>query len=145
MTHFSKQICRIAIFAIGSIGVHDTANGQASAKCRAADGRSASMISDIKRYLAATDPKMIHNRDNVMHLPVVSSSQVSLVTDEKVCAKAVQAYGTVPNAYTPTKLFVVKMGNKGYVTYDPDRKAGEFSVVFVFDTKYVRTGGWVGG
>lgn len=135
----------VTAFAISVSGFGGSTAAQTSLKCRAADDRSANTISELQRYVAATDVRTAFQRDSIMHLPAVASNQVSLVTDERVCAKVVQAYSTVPNPYTPTRVYVVKIGSKGYVTYDPDRKAGEFSVFFVFNTKYVRTGGWVGG
>jgi hypothetical protein len=79
-----------------------------------------------------------------MHLPVVNAGQVTLVTDERICTKVVDAYTALPNGYTPANLYVIKMGTKGYVSHDPSRKVGEFTVFFVFNTKYVRTGGWGG-
>jgi hypothetical protein len=95
--------------------------------------------------MTATDSRTVYNRDTVMRLPVVSSSQISLVTDERICAKVIEAYGALPTPYTPNSLYVIKMGNKGYVAHDPDRKNGEFSVIFVFNAKYTRIGGWGGG
>ena len=145
MTLFSIKLWQVSALAIGLSTFGHSAVAQASLKCRPADNYSANMISDIKRYLSATDARTVFNRDSVMHLPVVSASQVSLSTDERVCTKVVQAYSALPNPYTPARVYVVKMGQKGYVAHDPDRKVGEFSIVLVFNTKYVRTGGWGGG
>lgn len=144
MTSFSTTIWRVTALSIVLAACGRGAAAQGSLKCRAADNHSANMISDIKRYMSATDARTVFNRDSVMRLPLVSSSQVSLQTDERICAKLVQAYNTLPNPYSPPSLYVVKLGNKGYVAHDPDRKVGEFSVIFVFSTKYVRTGGWGG-
>lgn len=136
---------QIAIIGIGIGLAGNVSEAQPILKCRAANAHSANMISEIIWYMTATDARTIYNRDSVMHLPVVSSGQISLVTDERICAKVVAAYGSLPAPYTPASLYVIKMGNKGYVAHDPDRKVGEFSAVFVFSTKYVRTGGWGGG
>lgn len=145
MTRVSRCLTCMTLLSIAVISLGADAGAQGSQKCRPADPRSSNMISGIKRFVSSTDPKTVYQRDSIMHLPVVSTSQISLVTDERVCAKVVDAYLTVPNGYTPVNVYVVKMGSKGYVAYDPDRIAGEFTVVFVFSTKYVRTGGWVGG
>jgi hypothetical protein len=119
------------------------ASGQTLKKCRAADTQSLALIRELQEWMTTTDPQKIASRDTVFHLPVVSSSQVVLVTDEKLCAKVVQAYAGYP-AYTPVNLYVVKLGSKGYVGYDPDRKGGEFTAVHIFNTKFVRIGGWAG-
>ena len=141
----SVKISRIVLFGAFVGLTPSVSKTQTNLKCRAANEHSANMISEITRYVTATDARTIFNRDSVMHLPVVSSSQISLVTDERICAKAVQAYIGLPTPYTPPSLYVIKLGTKGYVTHDPDRKVGEFSVVFVFNTKFVRTGGWGSG
>ena len=135
---------RIVLFAI-ALSIFVTRSGaQTSLKCRPADDYSASMISNIQWYDTTTNAQAIYKRDSVMHLPVVNANQVSLVTDERICAKVIDAYTALPNGYTPANLYVIKMGTKGYVAHDPSRKVGEFTVLFVFNTKYVRTGGWGG-
>jgi hypothetical protein len=145
MTFLSIKLWRNLVLAAVACVVAHSAAAQASRKCRPADNHSANMISDITRYLTATDARTIYNRDSIMHLPVVTARQVTLVTDERICTKVVQAYRTLPNPYTPASLYVVKLGSTGYVAHDSDRKVGEFSVIFVFNTKYARVGGWGGG
>jgi len=93
--------------------------------------------------MTTTNPKQIALRDDTFHVPVVSPNQIVLVTDENVCARMIRAYADYP-AYTPIKLYVIRMGSKGYVGYDPDRKGGEFTAVYIFDTNFVHIGGWVG-
>jgi hypothetical protein len=144
MTFVLIRYCRIAVFAIAANIIGTSAGAQASLKCRPADNYSASMISNIQWYDTTTNTQAIYRRDSVMRLPVVNSTQVSLVTDERICAKVVDAYTALPNGYTPANLYVIKIGTKGYVSHDPGRKVGEFTVFFVFNTKYVRTGGWGG-
>ena len=132
---------RIAVFAFAVSIIGTKAAAQASLRCRPADNYSANMISNIQWYDTTTNAQAIYKRDSVMHLPVVNAGQVTLVTDERICTKVVDAYTALPNGYTPANLYVIKMGTKGYVSHDPSRKVGEFTVFFVFNTKYVRTGG----
>lgn len=123
-----------------------SALAQTNLKCRAADSYSDMLIDALKWYVTTQDPATIAARDNYYHVPVVASSQISLVTDERICAKVVQAYASLPHgAYTPSRVYVIKMGSKYTVASDPDAKAGEFSIVHIFDSKYVAIGGWVGG
>jgi hypothetical protein len=57
----------------------------------------------------------------------------------------VLAIATLPAKKTPVNLYVVKMGSKGYDAWDPTAVAGEYRTIHIFDTKYVRVGGWTGG
>ena len=70
---------------------------------------------------------------------------MTVVTDEKLCAKIIAGYAALPKlAYTPARVYVIKLGSKGYAAYDPDKKGGEFTAIHIFSTKFVRIGGWVG-
>jgi hypothetical protein len=118
---------------------------QGNLKCRSADATSDRLIQGLKSDVVSTDPDVIRARDSVYHIPVVPASQISLVTDERVCAKVVQAYATLRyGPYTPTRVYVIKMGSKYTVAHDPDVREGEFSLVHIFDSKYSKVGGWIG-
>ena len=141
-----KTVRLVAVICVAVVGFPAFAWAQATSKCRPADGQSAALIYELKRYVTSQDPKVIAARDNYYHVPVVSTSQITLVTDERLCLKAIQAYAAFPSgAYTPTRVYLIKMGTKNYVAFDPDVKAGEFSIVHVFDSKFLVVGGWVGG
>ena len=126
--------------------VPPNAAAQTLTKCRPADSYTEVLIGTLKADVSSTDPRVVFRRDSTYHIPVVSPSRITLVTDEKICAKIIQAYAALPNgAYTPARVYVIKLGSKGYAALDPDRKAGEFSIFHIFNTKYVDVGGWVGG
>lgn len=118
---------------------------QGSLKCRPADATSANLIGQLQNWVTTTDPEDIAARDTIFHVPVVPVSQITAVTDEKVCTKIIQAYAAMPGGYTPLSIYAIKMGSKYYVGYDPNRKAGEYSIVHIFDSKYAPIGGWTGG
>ena len=122
-----------------------TAAAQTAKKCRAADANSANLITELTLMVTSTDSETVADRTNIYHVPVVSASQIALVTDEKVCAKVVLAIAALPAKKTPVNLYVVKMGSKGYAAWDPTAVAGEYRTIHIFDTKYVRVGGWTGG
>lgn len=112
-------------------------------KCGVANDTSAALISELKNWMTTQNPKRITLRDNVFHIPLVSVSQVTLVTDERICGKVVQAYAALPAfPYTPSRVYVIKLGTKNYAGFDPSRKGGEFVAVHIFDSKYIRVGGW---
>ena len=126
-------------------GVSHTRAAESLPKCRAADDYTAALTYELKRYVSSQDPKVIADRDSIYHVPVVPVNQISVVTDERVCSKVVQAYSAMSGGYTPSSLYVIKMGSKYTVAVDPDHKSGEFNVVHIFNSNYADIGGWVGG
>lgn len=94
------------------------ADGQA---CRPADANSAYFVSDLRDLTASARPEDVNQRRDLM-IPVVDSSTVVLVTDNKVCEKALTTYNSTVVAGQPqaTHVYVVKVGTV-YVAFDPDR------------------------
>jgi hypothetical protein len=145
MTSNRGYYIRMAALILGLSMLPHSLRSQAIPKCRPADATSARVISALTAWVTTTDPERISQRDNIFHVPVVPVSQITLVTDERICSKVAAAYASFPRfAYTPARLYVIKMGNKNYVGYDPDKRGGEFTAVHVFDQKYVSVGGWSG-
>jgi len=122
-----------------------TAAAQGSPKCRPANDTSENIIGDLKNWITTSDPERIAARDSVFKIPVVSLSQISVVTDERICAKVIQGYAAMTGGYTPASVYVIKMGTKHYAAHDPARKAEQHSIVHIFDAKYQSIGGWTGG
>lgn len=136
----------VAILGIAAVASSGKAWGQAPTKCRPADSYTEMLIGTFKAEVTSTDPHVVSLRDSVYRIPVVPPDEITLVTDEKICAEIIQAYANLKGgAYTPARVYVIKMGSKGHAALDPDRKAGEFSILHIFNTKYVDVGGWVGG
>jgi hypothetical protein len=113
-------------------------------KCRPADGVSQMLILHLQDMMTTTDPDVISARDNAFRVPVVSVSQITLVTDARTCDKAATAYGPPPGSTVTPAVYVVKLGSKGYAVLDPNQRAGQFQMVKIFDTKWVLLGGWTG-
>jgi hypothetical protein len=138
-------------FVAGILGISILASagnawGQAPTKCRPADSYTEMLIGTFKAEVTSTDPLVVSLRDSVYRIPVVPPGEITLVTDEKVCAEIIQAYSNLKHgAYTPARVYVIKLGSKGHAALNPDRKAGEFSILHIFNTKYEDVGGWVGG
>lgn len=145
MSYHNLSFRAISLAALIAMPASATAVSAQTLKCRAADATSASIIAQLKQWVTTVQPERVSQRDNIFHVPVVSVNSITVVADERVCAKVIAAYATFPQqAYTPTRLYVIKMGSKGYLGYDPDRIGGEFTAVHIFSTKYVRIAGWVG-
>ena len=71
-------------------------------------------------------------------------NKVTLVTDERVCAKAIQGYAAMPGGRIPASLYVIKMGTKFFAIHDPTDLAGDMETVHIMDSKFVSVGGWTG-
>lgn len=136
---------RVMQLLVGSLGLLSTAvNAHAQgAQCGPANDTSTAVITDLKRWMTTENPDRVALRDRVFHIPVVSESQVSLVADERICRKVVEAYENLREfAYTPARVYVIRIGDVGFAGYDPDRKGGEFVAVHLFDSEYSHIGGW---
>jgi hypothetical protein len=147
MTHTTR--IRLATAATLVLLLVSTANGaeaQTIKKCRAADQTTASIIAQLKQWVSTKNPERMAQRDTIFHIPVVDPKTITLVTDETMCGKVITAYSKLSGggAYTPARLYVFKHGSKGFVGYDPDRGIGEYGSVIIFNTKFVRIGGWAG-
>jgi hypothetical protein len=84
--------------------------------CRPADSTSADMVTWLTSIVTGTDTASVHMRAQ-LKLPQVAASQVSYVTTNTVCSKAVTTYNAnsgVTQAGVPIspsgKLYVVKVG-----------------------------------
>lgn len=120
------------------------ARGAAAQRCRPVDNESARLIVELQDWMTTTDPERMADRDTLFKIPVVSPSQVVLVTDERICTKASDAYGPKAGSTEPARVYTIKLGTKGYAVYDPDQPAGEYRVVMILNTKFTQIGGWTG-
>lgn len=140
-----KMLKALVLWLSVSVIVASIGEAQTIKKCRAADDSSANLIDALTLMATSTDSETVADRTNIYHVPALSASQITLVTDEKVCTKVVQAVALLPARLTPVNLYVVKLGSKGYAAWDPTQMAGEYRTVHVFNTKFIRVGGWTGG
>jgi hypothetical protein len=136
----NHRVMQLLAGALSLVGT--TVNAQ-DKQCGPANDTSAALISDLKGWMATEDPNRVALRDRVFRIPVVAESQVSLVTDEQICRKVIDAYGKLPEfAYTPSRVYVIRIGESDFAGYDPDRKGGEFVAVHIFNSEYSHIGGW---
>lgn len=138
---FISAVALVAVMAF--LASPDIAAARSTLKCRPADDTSLSIILQLKQWVTTQNPERISERDNIFHVPVVPANQITLVTNETICARVIRAY-TEYQGYTPARLYVIKMGSSGYAGYDPDKHGGEFTAVSIFDSSYVHIGGWSG-
>ena len=130
----------VAIFALGFGS--SRAAGQASA-CRPADPVSDRIIRWVTHIVTGTDAGSAQQRSQ-MALPQVGASQITYVTDNRVCSKALNPYNansTMQDAATGApvppsgQIYVIQVGSV-YVVTDPVKQAGEFRIYVTLDRKY---------
>jgi hypothetical protein len=94
----SNRVCvaRMVVLILGLSVLPHCLRAQTNLKCRPADGTSNRVISALTAWVTTTDPQRISQRDNIFHIPVVPVSQITLVTDERICSKVVAAYASFP-------------------------------------------------
>jgi hypothetical protein len=145
MHTFTLRCCALLLALAACASGSKLAGAQSTLRCRAADDASARLILELKNWMTTANPGRRADRDTLYRIPVVSTGQIALVTDERVCARAAAAYGPPAGSTVTPSVYTVKLGNKGFAVLDPTQLAGEYSVVLILDTKFVRIGGWTGG
>ena len=111
--------------------------------CKPADASSANMIEAVRQFVTATDPDDMAIRDT-LKLPAATAASVVLVTNERSCSSARDAYNAVraPGAPAATSVYVAQSGSGSSLRYVvmKGRNAGdaqsEFAGVVVLDSKF---------
>lgn len=106
-------------------------------QCRGPDALSAQLISYLQLLVTATDTGTITRRQT-WGLPATSSSNVTLVTDSRTCAKAADAYSADEDTLNPVagrQAYVIKVATV-YVVWDPTVRAGEWGAYRTLDSRF---------
>lgn len=115
----AATICLIAGIALGSSSL---VQAQTGLVCRPADYQTRNMIRYMKVLVTATVPADSESVGVRMtyQIPVVSPTQISLVTTERICKSALTAFKlAVPGqAPAPTSIYVLAVGPV-YVVWNP--------------------------
>lgn len=148
----------LSTIAIASV----TSRADAQSKsCRPADFYGPALVAELTKRVTTTDPEEIAARDSFYHIPVVSPTAISLVTNESTCSRAAKALTTFENsgvvtavastgkvsasAARPTRqVIVVKLGTYWAVEDPSAPPIGHFLTVVIFDSKWRQVGGYTG-
>jgi len=112
-------------------------HGQGTSACRPADSTTVRLVQWLSSIVTGTDAAAVQQR-NQMKLPVVPASQITYVTDNKVCSKAISPYNAnsgMGSVAPSGKLYVIQVGTV-YVTNDPVKTAGEFTIFVTLDSRF---------
>lgn len=142
-----RSIYFAAIVALAVSG--DKAVGQA---CRPADARSDRMISTLDRLMNGNKKDTL-TRISLL-LPIVPPSQIVVVTDSAVCARAIQVLDSIihitnpdaPANIPPRPLYVINIGSFIAISDPNDQSDGHMAIDFFDATwKWLSGLGWVAG
>ena len=133
------SIFGMSVLAFLSLTTPHTATGQS---CTPVDSTLAMPLVDMKALVASTDAQDVYDRQ-VLGIPAVDSSNVSVVTDTRVCDKVLAAFKPTlaPSIPVPTKLFVMKIGTT-YVALYPLAGTGEADIYRTLSNKYAILSSW---
>lgn len=110
-----------------------------SFSCVPASASQSIRLRDYVVSLTGGDPSLAEKRQ-LYHLPQISSSSISVVTQTKTCSDAAKAYhAAVRGAGVPQisrKVVVIKIANSNYIVLDPEEKEGEYQVTVIFDRSF---------
>lgn len=136
-----KNMLLLVSVAIATLPAHDLR----AQSCIAPDTASARIIATIQRIVTGTT-KAAQSRA-VLHIPSLTASQVTLVTDEVSCARARQAQDSLVHATNPNApsslparaLYVVKLGTYNALV-DPGARTEGDAMLGFFDPNWAYLG-----
>jgi hypothetical protein len=130
-----KHVVILVTAAILS-GCAPALQAQGAGTCRPADQSSALVQSEITSIATGVDSLSKAARDT-SGIPATTSSKISLVTDSRICDKAVQAVNTLlGTSGLARRVYVIKI-DVSFGVVDPElANAPGTSALFIFDRKW---------
>lgn len=114
---------------------------QTATVCRSPNAETVNMVRYMTQLVTAsnaTDSESVATR-TAYKIPVVATTQISVVQTERTCKSALQTYSAalLPTTVKPTRVFVVAVGNV-YVVWTPiSGSTPEWTLHMVLDSKFV--------
>jgi hypothetical protein len=131
---FYSRIFTLGAFALFGIGA---AGSSSEPACLAPSEYSDWAIADFRWTDTTSDTATVSRRQR-WNLPVVSVSQIAVVSDTTKCRRAVNAYNTalLPDSAVSASVYLFSYGPTRYIAVDTSRHAGEWDMHIVFDTSF---------
>lgn len=133
-----KWLCRsMPLLAFGTLSCAlPLAGQQPGSVCQPNDVTKQNMVTWAKGIASGSDSLSVATR-NQLHIPAVAATQVTPVTDDKICHNIAKAYSVALGMPSGTirSMYVVKVGTS-YVARDPAAVFGEWVYGMVLDRQY---------
>lgn len=111
------------------------ASSVAPNRCDSDTGAATEVREYVSALVSAQGPSADRTRA-VLHLPSASSSDVTVVTDSSVCERVYAAHVSASYGGDTTAvrwISVVQVAGTRYVVWDLTRRAGEFTILDIYD------------
>jgi len=116
-----------------------SANRAAAVACRPTDSTVSQTVADLQEEVLSSDHSLLDS----LKLSATRASDVSYVTDEKTCAKAVTALSAYLGHAGSGRVYVFKVGTD-YLVEDPKPNPNnEYRILQIFDRRWVRKATWL--
>jgi hypothetical protein len=128
---------RLTALLLLSVAFADRTAAAQSVKgtCFPVDQMSARVLRYFQGVVTPTDPQQTKLRTDLL-LTSVTAAQVTLVTDDKICAKAAKAMDKLADTKKQEyQLYVVQVGD-AFGVVDPTWDAGEWKPAILFDRNW---------
>ena len=141
-----RRMCHpMAAFGLvcGALSVVGQAEAQESCLAEA-EIPAASVVHYLGRLVTATTDTQLMSTRVRYSLPVLDSTAIHVVRDQRTCAAAASAYAAHLRLPGAPRVLVVRVGDDRLVVWDGIPHAGEFSILVVMDSKFVPRASFTG-
>jgi hypothetical protein len=107
-----------------------------AAQCRVAADTANLLVKRVRLAYANVDTAFVKSQGD----PVAAPSAISLVTKSNTCKSAVSAYNKTHGLTSTNGIksaYVLVLGTSGYIVINPAQTSGEYTMMFVYDSKWV--------
>jgi len=142
-TRYEEMKNTIVVFVVccASLAPPTAASSQTPV-CKTAADTSARLVAEIKAIMTPTNTFRLHAK-----VPVTPLSEISLITDENTCIRALEGlnayiFSTSPNPPNPLPeypVYVLRVGSY-FGVFDPEQRLGEWHIIEFFDSLWNHVG-----
>ncbi len=132
----AKQLGAGLALTIALAGPAEAQKAASTYTCREADSKAVALVAALTGIATGTSSRYAATRSR-MQLPQATASQVSLVLDNRICAKVGSAYNAVLDqpSTTSRSLYVVKVDTT-YFAQDPLQRTGDYTTSMVLSSSF---------
>ncbi|HXL06285.1 MAG TPA: hypothetical protein VN964_05105 [Gemmatimonadales bacterium] len=135
---------RVSLILLVASAASTTAARAQGLYCKPLDKTGERLLYTAQRQ--ATTPSDSAYRTKIWQIPLLTQSDIALVTDENVCEQAARAYDREMNPQTSTLtrgVYVIRL-RVWYLVVDTESRAGEWMRGVVLDSAYAKHSNSIG-
>jgi hypothetical protein len=131
------RLARVATtLALSATCMTGLLQAQGTSSCLPQDDNTTALVDFAKNLITANSAYYAQLR-NEYGLAGLTASDITVVTDTRICKKAVDALNLEKQTPNPgLRVYVVRAGNKRYFVWDLGQDAGEMSPKWLFDSSF---------